>query len=139
MIDVALILTYQGLEPYSQEDKEALRELAGNVPVRAKITAVRNPRSYQQLKAYWACCRAVAENTENPDFNTKEKVDLQLRIKLGWVQETIIVSDRVQFVPKSISYKTMKHLEACRYFERAFETMAKFLKCSVEDLIKCAE
>ncbi len=122
--------------PYSDEDLEHARDLKPYQILRSTFKGPRNQRSYTQLKAYFACCRKVAENTENPDFNTKDKVDLQLRIKLGWIKESLLVDKRVQFIPKSISFKEMKHLEACNYFERAFETMAKFLSVTVEELLK---
>ncbi len=138
MVEAALISKNGTFLPYSKEDEQAIKDYAGQM-VKAKISGVRNPRSYQQLKAYFACCRAVAENTENPDFNTKDKVDLQLRIKLGWIKETVLVNKRVQFIPKSISYKEMKHLTACNYFSEAFQIMADFLKCTVDELLKCAE
>jgi hypothetical protein len=129
---------YNGLAliPDSYEDLEALNEYQPNQIIKAKISAIRKQRSYKQLRAYFACCKTVAENTENTNFNSKNKVDLQLRIKLGWIKETILVNGTIQFIPRSISYKEMKHLEACRYFDRAFETMAKFLGISVEELIK---
>ena len=94
-----------------------------------------HPRSVQQIKTYYRLCQLVVDNTENPDFNTKNKVDLQLRVKLGWCNEPFVINNRVQFNPKSISFKEMRHLEACRYFERAFETISKFLDVPLEELI----
>ena len=138
MIEVALIVKNGTLLPHSKEDQEALKEFNSQL-VKAKISGTRKARSYDQLKAYWACCRAVADNTENINFNTPKKCDLQLRVSLGWIEDSIVVKDKVQFLPKSISYKTMSHLAACNYFDRAFETMAKFLKCTVEEMLECAE
>ena len=122
--------------PYSKEDQDLWDEYPENGITRHKVSGTRKARSLQQLKAYFGCCRQVAAHTSNPDFNTANKTDLQLRIKLGWIEDTIVVQGRVQFVPKSISYKVMKHLEACNYFSRSFDIMADALGVSVEDMLK---
>lgn len=121
--------------PASDMDFSKSMECEPNKLLKAKMQTVRKPRSVQQLNAYFACCGKVADNTSNPDFNHKDKVDLQLRIKLGLIDYTLKVDDRIHFVPKSISFKTLKHLEACNYFDRAFEVMSKFLGCTVEELL----
>ncbi len=139
MIEAALQYKNGALYPYSKEDQTKIKEYDGKHVIKAKLSGVRNPRSYQQLKMYFACCRAVAENTNNPNFNTANKVDLQLRVLHGWLEDTIIIKDKPQFITKSISFKAMKHLEACNYFDRAFETMAKFLGCTIEELKENAE
>lgn len=122
--------------PYSEEDLEAAREFKPYQILRSKFSGPKNQRSWVQIKTYYKGCKKVSENTDNPDFNTKEKVDLQLRIKLGWIKETIVVDGRVQFIPKSISFKEMKHLEFCNYFDRAIDVMVKFLGVEKDDFIK---
>lgn len=131
------VQNYSGycLIPASNEDIEVIKGYQPNQVLKTQIRAIRKQRSYKQLKAYFAICRKVAENTDNPDFNTSDKVDMQARVKLGWIKHTIVIDKRVQFIPRSISYKEMKHLQACSYFTRAFELFANFLGVTVEELI----
>lgn len=141
MPEIIFRKTKQGLVPESLEDNDKYNEISVGSVVRCKVSNVsgKKARSYQQLKAYFGCCRTVANNTEHKDFNTSSKCDLQLRVKLGWIKEYVVVNDQVQFIPKSISYAEMSHLEACNYFERAFEVMAKFLKITVAELLNNSE
>ena len=137
-MEVALQIVDGILYPHSDIDKEEVSELKQFQIIRAKITGVRKPRSYKQLKAYWACCKTVSDNTENEQWNTREKVDLQIRMRTQFfdLSRTIICEERVVFCPRSINYKNLRHMESCRYFDRAFEIMAKFLEVTVEELLK---
>lgn len=137
-MEIAMQLMDGIFYPHSEKDKEEVSELKQNQIVKAKIAGVRKPRSYKQLKAYWACCKTVSDNTENEHWNTRDKVDLQLRMKIQFfdLTKTIVFENKVVFYPRSINFKNLRHMESCRYFDRAFEIMAKFLNVSVEDLLK---
>lgn len=137
-MEVALQLIDGILVPHSITDKEEISELKQYQIVKAKITGVRKPRSYKALKAYWACCKTLAANTENENWDTKEKVDKQLRMRIQFfdLSKTIVCEGKVIFHCRSISFKNLRHMESCRYFDRAFELMAKFLGVTVEELLK---
>ena len=138
MIDIAIQNINGKPHLFSEEDAEKWKEFRENQVVRARCVGVQKPRSYRQLKTYFAGCREVAENTESGPWSTKEGVDFQLRVSLDF-RDTSKVAVRpdgtVQFFYKSISFDNLKHLEACGYFTRAFELMAKTLGCTVEQLM----
>lgn len=140
MIDIALIKKAGCLYPADQESKEKLNNYLDNQPLRAKISGYRKPRSYQQLKLYFACCRAVAENARDDNLNTQVKVDEYCRIKAGFVESYMVIDGQIHIKTKSVAYKNLKHIEACNYFSQAFEIMAKILGITKDELLEnCVE
>ena len=136
MIDIAVQLHNNVLVPYSAEDREALKGYKPNQILRARITGAEKPRSYEQLKLYWACCKAVAENTDM----SKEDVDFEVKIKIAKQHPSMIkrfrsVDGMVFMEPISIAFANMGHLESCRYFDLAFPLMAKMIGVETEVLL----
>ena len=73
------------------------------------------------------CCTKVADNTEDPQWNDKDKTDFQCRVALHFVDPkftAVTPAGVVTFKYRSISFTNLKHMEACNYFDRAFEVMA---------------
>lgn len=103
-------------------------------------------RSYEQLSLYWAACLLTALNTpyEHNDqysWNTKEKVDMQCKIKSGLIEGYLSYKDEngndtLQLILGSVSFDNLKHLDACCYFDNAFAVMAEHLQIDVDTLIK---
>ena len=125
------------LSPYSQEDVAVLSNYRQNQVVRVKVYGTTKERSLQQLRLYFACCNKVAENMDDPQWNTKDKVDFSCRVGLHFVDPkvTAVAPDgTVTFKYRSISFKNLKHIEACNYFDRAFEFMAKKIGVIAEKL-----
>ncbi len=125
------------LVPFTEDDRDAFREIKSNKVVSGDIKGTMKERSLTQLKAYWACCRTVANNTDHHKWNTMSKVDWQLRNRLQFFDQdlTLVINGNVQFKHHSISFANLKHIEACNYFDRAFEMMSKFLKITVDELL----
>ena len=142
MIEIAAqIKDDYSLHPFSQEDLDELREYKPNQVVKVKITGCKKQRSYRQLKAYWAACKTVADNNESPGWRTKEQVDFQVRVALRFYDPELIIAKpdgSIAFHYRSIAYKNLRHIEACGYFDRAFEAMAKKLDTTVEELLRAA-
>jgi len=136
MTEIASQLINGVLIPYSDEDKEALSEYYQNQILTLKVSGVEKPRSYDQLKLYFGCCDTVALNTEDPEWNSKEKVHFKVRCILRFYKSVSVQDDKVMFELKSISYRDMKHRAACNYVEKAFGVMADFLGITVEQLIE---
>jgi hypothetical protein len=88
----------------------------------------------EQLALYWVCCKMLSENTEDPNFDTPEKVDHQVKIALHYVKESIVIGKAVHLITGSISFKNLGHIQACNYFDRAFPLMAKWMGISVNEL-----
>jgi hypothetical protein len=138
MIDVALQFRGKALAPYSQEDLEALRQYRQNQVLRAKITGAKKPRSYLQLKKYWACCRTVAENLEGMD---SKDVDFEVKIRIAKEHPSMIrrfkdIGGTVYMEPVSIAYHNMDHLEACHFFDLAFPIMAAMIDVETDVLLE---
>ena len=128
MKDVALQRVDRNtLKVFSEEDADAIADFPIHKLLRARISGALKPRSYEQLKLYHAACRAVAENTEDPNWNSKEKVDFQCKVKCRLIKEFVVVNGVTHIIPGSVSYSEMNHLEACNYIDRAIDEMAGFL------------
>lgn len=136
MINAALVRRGDMLVPYSEEDREKLSEIVEDRPIKARITAVKKERSERQLRLFWACCQEVAENADDPNWNTKRKVAEQIKILLRYVDEYMVTGDgTVHFITGSISSDRMDHMEACRFMDQAFELMAERLGITVDELL----
>lgn len=100
-----------------------------------------NRRSILQLNTYWASCKEVANNTEDENWNTQKKVDEQTKIKARLVDYYIYYLNEktgeqtLNIKTKSIAFKNLKHLEACGFFDEAFQIHADSKKLSVDEWI----
>jgi len=127
------------LVPNSQEDSEILREFQTNKLLRIKVYGVKKPRSVLQLNMFWACCQTVTDNTQDGQWNTKEKVAFQVKVALNFVDLNKTIVDpkgNVHFHYRSISFKQLPHMEACRFFDRAWEIMAAKIGVTVDKLLE---
>ena len=127
------------LKCFSEEDADAISEFPVHKLLRAKITGALKPRSYDQLKLYHAACRVVADNTDDPNWNSKEKVDFQCKVICRLIKEFVVVNGVTHIIPGSVSYSEMSHLEACNYIDRAIDVMAKFLSLTRDEFLSGVE
>ena len=127
--------------PFSEEDAEKWAEFKPHQTIRAQCYGVRKPRSLQQLRLFWACCRSVSSNTADENWDNSDKVANLCKIKLNFVDlnKTVVVGNKVYPHFRSIAFRNLGHIEACKFFDRAFEIMAKKLGVSVDDLLDNAE
>lgn len=138
MIEIACQIKDNALYPFSEEDQQRLREYKESQVVRVTVKGVRKPRSYQQLRGYWAACQTVSENTEAPGWQTKEQVDFNCRVTLRFYDPDLIVAKpdgSIAFNYRSIAYKNLRHIEACDYFSKAFEIMSAKLGITPDELL----
>jgi len=137
MKEISTQITNGSLHPISEVDKDILAEYKQNQIVRIKITGTTKARSVKQLGLYFAGCRLLSENTDDPKWDTYRKVDYQLRNRLKFFDHsmTLVIDGNVQFRVRSISFENLRHLEACDYFDRAFAVMAGYLGVDGEVLI----
>lgn len=128
--------------PFTPEDLDRWSEYKDNQVLRCKVSGFRKQRSVEQLGLFMACCALVADNTDNPQWNTQEKVKFQVKVALHFVDESVVAvrSDgTVVFQYRSLSFSQLQHMEACRFFDRAFDVLADFLGVSVTSLIETAQ
>lgn len=137
MIDIALQYNQAGFYvPFSDEDKERSKCYRHNQVLRAKIKGVQKPRSYEQLKRFFARCRIVADNMDSQHWNTVEKVKNQVKCGLQFFDENGVIvrpTGEVYMPYRSISFDSLPHMEACRFFERADDYLAAMSGISEKD------
>ncbi len=134
-----------GFTPWTEIDFDCSDSYKENQVIQFKATKSNVPyRSLLQLRKYWVVCTIVAQQmSDDSSWNTKKKVDLQSKITLEFYdhEKTIEViekdgSYRVILTPFSIAVKNLKHIEACFYFDRAFEFLADVMNVSYDELMK---
>lgn len=105
-------------------------------------------RSLPQLGLYWTGCRLIAHNSDGKSWNTPEKVSEQIKLKLRFIDvENIIEHEytnrhtgeketRLHIKTRSIAFKNLKHLNACGFFDEAFELMAEIFEMDKKQFIE---
>jgi len=134
--------------PIHQMAAEELNKFTTGEVIYAMIRTIpeNKRRSIDQLDLYWAACSTLADNTEDPDWNSQAKVDDQCRIKANWIEpdsvkwiETEFDGKKYRFKhfrTKSISFENCEHLDACGYFTDAFRIQAEFKGMDVDSWIE---
>ena len=124
------------LVPFSEEDLEAIKAFHENQPIKVKMIGVEAPRSYLQLSMYKKLCRVVAGNL---DGQSMEDVDFFVKVELKHLKGFRVMPNGATFIEvDSVGYASLKHLEACKFFDRAWPVMAKMIGVTVDELLKNA-
>jgi len=87
---------------------------------------IHQTRNYQQLKMFWAICRAVADNFREEkfrDLDTARKVAEYVKLKLGYVDYRIVIADRTHIRTKSISYAKMTQEQFQKFLNDAIQVL----------------
>ena len=141
-----IITQYNGsFTPSSAEDDEvAHNTYKMNQMVRIKTYAIgaEKQRSSEQLNTVMACCQLVADNTENPQLNSKAKVKFACKVHTDFRDPAITFvspDGTVQFHYRSFSFDNLKHMEACNLFERCFDFMASLMGIDKDTMIAEAQ
>ncbi len=140
------------LKPYAIEDMEKLKTYKQNQILKTRIWGIQKQRSVEQLNTFMACCQFVANNVTEYDinhkkydngnnWNTKAKAAFMVKIALHFTDDskTVVYNNQVHFYYRSLSFKNLKHLDACFFFDRAFPLLAMRLGMEVEDMIKAVK
>jgi len=141
LIECALQIRDKTLYPYTDQDKEDLREFKDNQVLVAKLKGYKKPRSLVQLGLYWTLCHRVAQMLSDHETQwSREDIDFEVKIKVAKENPSMIrryraINGIVYMEPISIAFVNMAHLEACKYFDKAFPVMAKMIGATVEDLL----
>ncbi|HUT16965.1 MAG TPA: hypothetical protein VMW84_01555 [Acidobacteriota bacterium] len=123
------------LHPVSEDDEKAVKSFAENQIIRGDLYGVKKPRSVLQNNWLHNMLKIVAENTDDPDWDTPEKVKRNVKIKMKFFKDSVIVAkNRVYFELRSFAFDEMSHEEATVKYEEAKIICAKFLKVSPESL-----
>ena len=138
--------------PVSPEDQEKANTFPENKFLKCIVTGTTKARSIIQLNTFFACCKYVADNVKEYDlnhpkytdgsyWNTKKKVAFQCKVAIHFVDDsqTIVYKNEIRFHYRSISVDNLKHLEACKFFDRAFELLALRIGVNTETLVNEAK
>ena len=132
---------YLHLKPFSDEDTELLKDYKPNQIVESKLSGDLIPRSMIQLAKYWVLCGKVGKlMSEGSTHYSKEDVDFEVKTKVAKENPSLIkrfkvIDGAVYIEPISISFKNMKHLLACRFFNLAYPVMADMAGITKEQLM----
>ncbi len=134
--ELTVILKNGSFYPHTSVDIDRIKNMKDGQILRIKAIGVRKPRSYQQLKLYFACCQLVADNCDDPNFHDRDSVDFQVRVACKFYNndKLVVIKNKVILELRSISYENLKHIEACNFFDNAFKIMADKIGVSVETL-----
>lgn len=125
--------------PFTDEDQAKWDEFKENQVTKHKVTGTQKERSWQQLKMLHGCLKTVVENTENPSWNTLEKAKFSLKIALDYINRDAIVVDKkgnVHVQYRSFGYDDLKHMEACKLFDRAWPILAGVIGITETELLE---
>jgi len=128
MIEIYCQKNGDSLTPASREYAEELKAYRDNQILRCVISGSRKARSVQQNKWVHAIFRIVASNTEDPDWDTPEKVKRNVKMKMKFFKDEVVVhGNKVYFELRSFAFDKMEHNEANVRYEDAKNICAKFL------------
>jgi len=140
MIELNLVKFDTGLVAANNGDSITLNQITEGEFVNCKLDFI-HQRSAEQLNLFWACCGVIADNTENINYNTKDKVYEQLRLKLGFIDYRISHHDpetgklTTHYKTKSLSKSNCNHQEATQFINDAIKYMADVMKMTEEKFI----
>ena len=135
----------QNLIPQSEEDLELLAsEFKFNQLVRAKVYKI-NPLvepSVVQNNLLHACFKLVADNSDDPNMNTKAKVKFACKVALDFrYQDRVAVrpDGTVVFEYRSFKFSDLQDMERLKIFERSFDWLAEVAGVDKETMITEAQ
>lgn len=133
---IALQKKNGAFHPFSKEDEEAIKDYKENQIVGATLTGVRKPRSVKQLRLFWACCRTVSNNTYDQNWNTPEKVCIQIKLALKFFTGAVVTPEgNVHFLLASIAFDNLNQVMANNIFDQSWNIMAKKIGVTVDELL----
>lgn len=142
MSTVDMQLKGEVLVPFSKEARAALSKFKQNQIVKTKVSGFKKERSVRQLRLFFACCRTVVDNTEDPNWDNVDKVKNQVKVALQFIDlNRSIVDKKGVFHPhyRSICFDELGHMEANNFFDRAWPILAGKIGVTVNDLLRNAE
>ena len=129
------------LLPFSQEDIEELKNYNLNQVLKNRITGNLKERSLLQLRLYWGGCRYLAiQLSDHENILTAEDIDFEIKTRVAKENPSMIkrfkmITGIMYIEPISIAMVNMKHLEACKYFDKAFPMMGDMVGKTIDEFI----
>lgn len=105
-----------GFAPLAACDAEQMEHIPIFADVRANLTM---PRSMPRHRFYWVVLGIVADNQER--FRTAEDLHTAIKVKLGYVEDFVLIDGSLLIRPRSTDFESMDELEFRQYMEAAFQ------------------
>ena len=103
-----------------------------------------DPRNVRQHNLFMACCEMVAENTNDENWDTQDKVLEQVKIAARWVETYYRYHNaksgklELNLKTKSISFDNMDQAEAHGFYNIGFDLLAAKLGITEDELKEAA-
>ena len=116
------------LHPVSREYLDILRSYPERKMLRIEIYGTRKQRSVEQNAWIHSIFRIVADNSDDPDWDTPEKVKRNVKMAMRFFKDDVVVhNNKVYFELRSFAFDKMEHQEANVRYEEAKLICAKKL------------
>lgn len=127
-MDIHLVRTDYGLQPYGDEDHEALRRIKPGAVVKARVTKVRNVKFHRKffalINAAWDCL--TEEQRKN--LRSRETLREQLLIVSGFSEPLYDINgEKFMERARSISFAKMDEREFDTVYGRVLDTVLTIL------------
>lgn len=116
-----------GMVPVSQEDADRLKVFDETQILKNKTTGVEKTRSVAQNAWVHAIFRFVANNTDDPEWNTERKVKYRVKLAIKFYEPIFVVAGQVWFEFGSFRFDKMKQATANKVYSEARLVCADFL------------
>ena len=116
-----------GMVPISKEDVDRLNTFKDHQILKNQTSGVQKERSIIQNNWIHAIFRYVASNTENPEWNTEEKVKFEVKMIMKFFEKVVVRGPEVYFKFKSFNFEDMPQNEANVKYSEAKQICADFL------------
>jgi len=116
----AIIMRRKGarLEPVTEVDRELLLDIPEGADLTVKVSRSRSPR---QHRLFWALLQLVVDNHEY--YQRPEQLLEWMKVRLGYVDETVWHDGQVWFKTRSISFAAMGQDQFKEFFTRAVDVI----------------
>ena len=123
-IDLKLLPGSGTLSVLSQEGIDKLKVFQPNQILRAKIVGHKKPRSVRQNNWLHAMFKMVADNSNDPEWSTVDKVKRRVKMMMGFFAERFVVEGKVYFELRSFAFSELEQDEATEWFNQARDICA---------------
>lgn len=106
------------LEPVTEVDRELLLEIPEGADLTVRVSRSRSPR---QHRLFWALLQIVVDNHDY--YKRPEQLLEWLKVRLGYVEETVWHDGQVWFRTKSISFASMGQDQFRKFFTESLDVI----------------
>jgi len=126
--------------PFSEEAREELSRFKENQIISGVFTGIMKERSVPQHRLFFACMRAVADNTDDSEWSDVDKVKIQLKHLLRFYKSIhVLPCGTVHCELGSFSFSNLNQIHANKIVDRSLPILAKKIGLSEQELVKNAQ